>query len=947
MSNAVRKITTKQYALMAVLAFFMPAIVLLTGYIVAGVAPFGEITPISDTTVGWFSDAAHLRNVFSQGGSFFYSFASGFGRDFYSSFASGMCSPGTFLIAIFAESELCTAYFVILMLRAAFSGLFCYLMLSPMEQTQPVAALAISVGYASGTALGIGFAAPGFGDAAVLLPLVGAGITSLVDRGGVVLLYTALALFFVCCTTLWPCCAVFALFFFLWRTMMYQERGRLLAQFALLLMCFAFAAGSAAVIGIPLLSTRVELGTAVTAYENADYASVFDALSGMFVGASSKQTGAVLFTSMLSVLMIPLYLFNSRFTVAERAVGMAALITSFAFAATPANWMLTAFASPTGTIAVSGIIFCAFAASMAARGFSRPAGIRVPIVVLSWTLTIVCYVCALLFSDESYTITATVFTFTFITLYAALVIAAGAGKRMTTGFAALLALCVACECAFGMYSEITALNHSYDLYEYSYLEKIHQDDTSLMGIIDSAEYNYGESPFFRVRGGESSSLNTLTHTTQGAQPACSSLLEVMGIRGENGFTPLTDAVFAVRYAVGQNGAYETVGNVDSVPVVRMEKILPLAFVASEQVLNLTGYSENPFEAQNQLLSAISGAQRNVFNAASIYSRAGNGVSLLELDGAMEITRYEEYGTLDYVVCAPCSGRMYMWYGCPYSDAETVTVNGVTAAVSEMNTIIPLGYFGAGDLVNISISVTKERFMLGNVYFASLDESLLDASIDEINAKQITFTEGIDGNIKLGTNLNAGEVIMTTIPYQTGWSIKDASGRSLESVCAAGVFIAAAPGEGSVAIELRYKPNDFTLSFVASILFVIFSLCATLVIEYRRNAAGVAPRVQQTVEADEFDGQLPPDQFPMFEPVGHEDADIVYQRKYVSVASEQPVYYYQPPVLQSADEPVEQPIAAMPPIPTQTQLPHPPAPMDPSVFDRLVGPGAQMFGDDDK
>lgn len=834
-------------------AFVMPAAVLLLIYLLAGIEPFGDRLLICEQNSQWFGLLSRYREITAGGMDAMYSFRDGLGGDFYSQFCSSLCSPFLPITAAFPQQSVHLSFVIVMLIKSGCAGVFSYIMLSCVSNGHKTAALPFSIAYSAGSLFYLGFAAPQFTDAAVFLPLVGAGVALLVDRGSVITLFAALILFFVTSGRLWSCCLLFAVVFFAWCALMYADRRKAWARFAMLVVCFIFAAGAATVVLIPPLTANIELGRAVTPVSLIDTVSVPDLITGLFSGgADGSAVMAAVFCSVITLLLIPVYLFNDRHAASERQVGL--YFTLFLLAAMvipPLGWLFAGFSEPGSAVAQFGFVYCAMAAAMATRALVKPEGIKFGSVLCGWGMVLGIFLLAAVIAGESFSSVSLLFTISFLTLFAALVLVAMHKRTASAGFCVMISLCVMCECVLGGMIDFERVSGSLPLYtsgEYAELS----GGGLAAELINDRELSGGAGGFFRVRGVRSDRLNCVgsgsVSTSQSAE-----LMRLLGISGDFGYTPVTDALFGIRYAADKNSGYAFIGTAGDVPVWYNQSALGIAYAASEEILSLAEYSVDPMEAQNQLISAIIGTPRELFADATILSRAGQGLSFVETLDGTELTRSEQEGWAEFSVVAPKDGRMYMYFDCDTGAQEAVYANDTLICRRAPGSIVELGSCLRGDTVNVRISVSSERAMLNGVYFASLDEPLTQGTLRELSARQVSYAAQDKNYVRGSVELSPGQVIFTTVPYQSGWHAFADRGGETEISSAAGAFIAISLPAGTHSFELRYTPTGFTLSLILSIIFLIGGFLFVCIAEFRRRSSTVPPP--------------PPDEYMLdFEPV---------------------------------------------------------------------------------
>lgn len=839
-----KRLDPKIKGFLALLSFLIPCAVLTAIYCFSGIYPFGgtsfhfELPGMNGSE--WFSSVSKVHSAILGGGNLFYSFSGGLGADFYTLFSSGLCSPFLLLTVFFKENALHEALALVMCVKAGCAGLFSFLMMTRTSRERPYLAVPFSVAYASGSLTVLGFLAPQLSDCAVFLPLVGLGTALLVDKGSVIVLFIGYLLFFLSSGTMWQCCVIFSIITLIWiREMHGRKKVSLLTQIALMLISLSLSAASAMALFIPSVSALVESGTAVAKMSEVDAASFSGLLSGLFPAVSPDLKGDVLltgFTSLLCIVLIVVYFFNKSFRQKERLLAFfSAAILLISAAVQPMQWLLSCFSRPTGVVVGTSFALCLIICIASARALARSERLTVGTVIKGWGISLAIYLAAAAFGGfKRFTLETIIFTVAFMTLFAAASLIVMSGKRGSGGACALLTLLVVVETILGGTLTVSSVKEELPLESYAQYRDSLVLDSQIEDTVKSQET--GTNGFFRVRGTDASGLYSISGGCPTQTAHSSLLLNVLGISGKNGFTHFTDAFFGVKYAVGQTeqGSRGTVIGTDGTNVItRSESTLPLCFAASSEVLTLNDFSSDPFEAQNRLATAVCGAERALFTETE-YTSSGSGVSFVETLGGIELTRSSEEGYVSFTAIAPCDGTMYMYMKCSTESSEKITVNGAEVRTQPLDSIVSLGKFSRGESVYVDVTVHSERALLDSVIFASLDENLLSAALEQLSASAAQYIQ-VDGNRVSGSiSLEEGQVMLTTIPYQQGWTCDLDRGTEEPISCAVGSLAALDVGAGTHGFVLEYTPPDFKPAIIISAVSAALGLIFAAVAEVRRR-----------------------------------------------------------------------------------------------------------------
>ncbi len=849
------------------ISFAAPFIILIATFALAGIAPFGSSTLLCRYNEQWFAELAQWRRVLDGSDGLMYTFAQGLGGDFFARWADGSCSPFLLIMMSMDAWSLPQAFTIVTLIRAAFAGVFAFLMLRRFSGRTPMSAAAFAVAYASGSQFVLSFLAPRYADAAVLLPLAAAGIALLAEKGRATLFFCGATAFLLCCGRLWPLLIFFSVAYFVWCQLVLGVHEGLWARMGLFAAPLAASVGAALVTLVPAFSGASDLSSAIYPVREMDTAEFFNIIGSMFSGAFTD--GAVmplLFCSSITILMVPLYLMNTRLPLGERQVcGLFLLLLTVSMCVPALCWLWLGFSVPTGAVTCCGSVFCLFAVSAAVRLTAQPMRVKVSKVLLAWMIIAGLFLSALIFGSIGFSLSGIIFTAAFMTMYAAITIIALSGHGISAGFCMVILICVGCECAVGGMLGLQSASGQIPLVQTLQLESENKTQQDLNAIITGSEQN-GPSEFFRTRGAAVTGWNQadadVLYTSELTQ-----LLDVMGISDGKGFTPVTDALFSIKYAVSDDSSdYPIVGITASHSVQRNDNVLGLCLSTPWNVRDLTSFSSNPFTAQNELISAMAGAERRLFIDAALTGREGEGLSIIETLDGVELVRSAETGIARFTVLVPADGPLYMYLGSRSHQPTSVMVNNSVLAPMDLSAVVFLGRFERGTQLTVTIPMADERLMLKGTWFAVLDTALTDTAMAQLAQQKASYITVKENTVTCTATVSEGQVLMTTIPWQSGWKAY-ANGNEVEVICASGALLGVNTGPGIHDIRLVYQPEDFSTYLLLSAVFMFSGFLLTCILdsdrinriyEYSRSLAGhqTAPPPEEDIFATYSDYMIP-------------------------------------------------------------------------------------------
>ncbi len=368
-------------------------------------------------------------------------------------------------------------------------------------------------------------------------------------------------------------------------------------------------------------------------------------------------------------------------------------------------------------------------------------------------------------------------------------------------------------------TELERLRAYYDLWQ-------EQGNASMEYL---AEREPEEDTFYRVRFENTLSANNsafwgyhgIGYFSTIEQPQLKQLLDRLGYYAsakaeaeDYGGTPLTQALFAQKYRI--HGTNPRIEGADAFAMEENPDALPLAYLVSKDILKYHAGSEDPFQNQEMLLSAMVGEKTDVFLAAE-------EMPVLQkynvCDGWFDVGQgwiMEDLSLGGGAVMLRLSGSELPAY-CYFSQAAHYGLDDSARVITDQDDGVPMRYsylytphimkMGIGTEgtydVNILIDHTTVPFAnFQNAYFYYMDEECLALALERLKEGGVELKE--DRRHRLYGNADtAGGLLFTSVPYDEGWeAYVDEARCPVVPVCD-GAFLAMEIPAGSHRIELRY------------------------------------------------------------------------------------------------------------------------------------------------
>jgi len=339
------------------------------------------------------------------------------------------------------------------------------------------------------------------------------------------------------------------------------------------------------------------------------------------------------------------------------------------------------------------------------------------------------------------------------------------------------------------------------------LEEIQKEDEGIYRINQGYEYSKNDAMLLGYNG--------LTHYSSTFNAAVNSLILRLGMAQDYiysmgyGSTPLTDSLLGVKYILRDSGTpdfYTRMGETEYGMVsYKNENALPVVYGAPLSGGDVKLEEDSPFRNQNALLNGIAGTDAEYFTPVT-YSEEG-----------------DENGWF-YKFTADSEDPVYLYmHFAGYSYAE-IYVNGEQAGeyfTSETKCILYLGSFEPGQQVEVEVRPSRATAVESTEIFR-LQEALLCDTLQALQAGNMRIDSHGGGTLEGAVSVPEGGKIITSIPYDKGWSVK-IDGKKVPIQKFADTFIMVDAESGEHAVAFSYVSPGIgagLLSFAAGLLLSI-------------------------------------------------------------------------------------------------------------------------------
>lgn len=341
------------------------------------------------------------------------------------------------------------------------------------------------------------------------------------------------------------------------------------------------------------------------------------------------------------------------------------------------------------------------------------------------------------------------------------------------------------------------------------VDEIKEHDDSFYRINQGYEYSKNDAMLLGYNG--------MTHYSSTYNRSINSITPKLGIsqgyfwNSGYGSNAMLDSLFAVKYILADKevpAGYEK-RNSSKKGAVSYENPLSLSIAygstPSTMTPNLLDYS--PFTNQNHYINAIAGTENACFTSYQ-YSESKNG---------------NEW-CYDFV--ADSDNPVYLYMKAEGTSWADVYVNESFVGnyfSNETNGTLYLGNFSQGQSVHVRVDAyADEEVNLVYSEIAQLHMEILKPMLENLNQNKMQVESHKNGKLSGRISLGEGQKIMTSIPYDDGWTVK-IDGEKVETEKFADTFMAIDCPAGEHEIRFSYISPGVKAGGIAAVLSLLLSV----------------------------------------------------------------------------------------------------------------------------
>lgn len=874
------------------LAFVCSAVLMLLVYYCFDIIPFGEKTVLRMDLYHQYGPLfAELYDRITQLKSMLYSWNTGGGGAFLGNYFNYLSSPiGGLIVLLFGHENVPEAIGAMVFLKNALAAasMAFYLKKSTGKNDFTISAFGILYAFC-------GFFIAYYWnimwiDAMYLLPLIVLGIERIINKQKATFYIVMLAISFFSNYYMSYMICIFAVLYFLvyffsnysikevlpTKPIYVDDDGEiykrkvddvLYSRFVTSGLLFALgsfvAVGLAAVALLPtyfcLKACSATSGTFPADYQF--YNNIFDFLANHLssldptIRSSGETVLPNVYCGIITVMLVPLYIFCDKIKAKERAAHIILLAVFFlGFNLNYLNYIVHAFHFPNDLPFRFSFIYSFVLLSMAYKALINIKSFSTKALLGSGVATILFIVLVQELGSKNVQEATVYLSIAFAAVYTVVLGLMKKKEFAQSAVSLLLMCCVFAEVAvcdtdhFVMsqqkpnfvngYTEFRELKEKLDTVEGN--DKYRMELTDINTLMDASWFNYNGVSVFSSMAYEKSA--NLQHNLGLNSNYINSYVYAPQ-------TPVYNAMMSLKYLVNNDGSmmngelFEEVAGNDSFTAYRNNYYLPIAYCVSDEVSKWITTGSNPFEIQNDYWTRATDAG-DVFKKIPASTYSTDNIRDDEAILSENFTYYKdavnESGSMVIKYEVPESENVYLYADC--KTAESISVSGTNGFSKTQDPddpyVLDCGYYEKGEIITLEISIPADKESgYADIYAVGLDMNNFEAGYNKLAASTMDITEFTDTHIKGTVNVKATELVYTSINYDEGWEIT-VDGEKVEPIAIGGALIGIDAAPGTHTIEMTYKPKGLAIGAIVSggtLVALIVTLLIIHIVKKKRLA----------------------------------------------------------------------------------------------------------------
>lgn len=847
--------------LITLLAFIIPALIMLLIFIIGDFAPFGNVSVlVADMRYQFVDYIGYMKSVFFGNNDMFYTFSKTFGGDMMGFASYYLFNPFFLILLLFPNDMLPVGIVIMLIITSGFMGLNFHLMLRAIWGNR-FSSVIFSTAYAM---MGFNMAYINcihYFFSIMMLPIIILGLFRIMTGRRPNIIYIgSVALSVISCYYIGYMILIFTAAFFIcmlasdtieykdnkdrmknaWTVFYSTILGIGISAFSLLSVLFSLEGQKKAIIKGLMLDRTF---------------SIIEFFSGLYTGSFRGNISdglPVIYSGVITVLFVFFYFFNKTIKLRQKICALILfvfLIVGYWIDAFNVMWH--GFAHPIGFPYRNSFLFSFLMLFVGYSGFvhikegfkKKNANIIVVIFIV--------YSAFLYLTGNKYAGPKSILI-TYLTLAAALILIVAMNEKNRYVIPAVAGLFVL-QFADSLYNGSVSLD-AYFEDKYSREESIDEYKDYIDSTQKLVDYvNAQDSSFFRMdklfRRSNNDPLmfayNGLSHYSSCETDQVKTFMGRMGFRNNESWafygdasTGFADCFMGLKYLLSPfdetSKPYKSIYSQDERYIYCNPYALSLGFGMDESVKYANMKEKDPFKLQNDIAGRFSQTNYQIYRPVKISEIRLNNVS--EERNIYTKIDPEQEGSIEYILSITSDDFIYMYADAPHIQNTNLYINGDEKGnyFSQYDwSIREGGYYKPGELVSIKFTVEDDSLEIDDIYFYYESKQVLKAWYRDAVSTSCNVTKISSSHLKADVDVSeTNDYIVFSIPYEEDWKIK-IDGEKVKPFKVMDALLAVKISGGKHEIDLRYIPAGIKVGLPVSVISILIALI-TLIVNRKNN-----------------------------------------------------------------------------------------------------------------
>lgn len=850
----------------AFVAFFLPVLIMVLAFAVTGIYPFGQNQlAVIDMYHQYVPFLGELQYKLQEGGSLFYSWNSGGGSNFWCLLSYYGASPLNLILILFPKSLLMEGVSIILLIKIGLTSTFMFVYMKNVSlpadgtsdrqigwQTIAFASMYALCSYVIGYYWCIMWL-----DAVMLLPLIMLGLNQLINDGRMALYTVSLALVVLCNYYIAIMVCIFILFYYpvLYFTIS-QSRG-VRGCFGTTLKAVGCSLLAITMAAVMLLPTYISMKNAYyfTSEMPEDWTisnDVLDILNQLLPNAHLTYIEGLpnLCCGLLVTIMFVIYFISREIPLKEKLLnGAFLLFMYFSLNVNVLDFIWHGMHFPNQLPHRFSFVVCFLLVSMGYRAFNRIEGLSARTFGIITGTGVAYYLLAQKLLKNTVDNMNVFFYYGIILMavYGTILILYRNNKLVKKWFTIAIVIAVSAEMCITTCTGLSIIgNSSRETYNENKADIIEiakeagrlsgptaQGGDGTFGRMEIDEPLIHNCPaFYHYRGmGQFSSTLNASNTA---------LMEKIGLEGNPGgnrfnyneTSPVTNCITNIRYLIGKDSKvedsdFELIRRKGNTRLYESRYPLSIGYLLTPAIRTWNPDDDNPFANLDSYVGAATDGQVDkVFIDKGYGKIQDNGTySYYGSEGILEsiILDQTKPGAVSLKFKAEKKEKYYMFVEASYAEEITIErenqIDNISVQ-SDCGSIIKIGELKPNEEFGVKVNFESSKAGRVTCRVCTLDYDAWNKAYKIISANPMKVTDAGDTYIRGEIKTDYDGVLVTSIPYEEGWSMKVDGVKKDISDLTGDVWITTGLDKGKHVIEFRFMPPGLIAGIVISLLSIM-------------------------------------------------------------------------------------------------------------------------------